>query len=285
MKKIFRHIHLWLSLPFGIVITITCLTGAILVFEKEITACVQHDLRFVEEVKDAPLPTDMLIQRVENVLPEGAVVTHVTTSTDPRRTYQMRISKPRNARIFVDPYTGEVKGRNARLPFFTQTLKLHRFLLGKRDAESGIFWGKTIVGISTLMLVIILLSGVVLWWPKSKKAFRNLTTIHINRGWHRFWYDLHVVGGMYVLVFLLAIAITGLTWSFPWFRTAFYAIFGSLPRGLVYAIHVGSWGGMFTRILTFIAALIGATLPLTGYYLWIKRLITKRKKRCEKKIL
>ena len=38
MKKFFRKLHLWVSVPFGIVITITCFTGALLVFEKEITA-------------------------------------------------------------------------------------------------------------------------------------------------------------------------------------------------------------------------------------------------------
>jgi len=48
-------------------------------------------------------------------------------------------------------------------------------------------------------------------------------------------------------------------------------------RGWIYSVHVGNWGGMFTRILTFIAALLGAALPLTGYYLWIKRLIKVRK--------
>ena len=35
---------------------------------------------------------------------------------------------------------------------------------------------------------------------------------------------------------------------------------------------MGSWGGLFTRILWFIAALFGSTLPITGYYLWIRRL-------------
>ena len=36
MKKFFAKIHLWLSIPFGIIIAIVCLTGAILVFETEI---------------------------------------------------------------------------------------------------------------------------------------------------------------------------------------------------------------------------------------------------------
>ena len=43
-------------------------------------------------------------------------------------------------------------------------------------------------------------------------------------------------------------------------------------RGWIYSMHVGSWGGLLTRLLWFVAALLGATLPLTGYYLWIRRL-------------
>ena len=49
--------------------------------------------------------------------------------------------------------------------------------------------------------------------------------------------------------------------------------------GWFYSLHIGSWGGLFTRILSFLAALLGATLPLTGYYLWVKRLYGKRKSR------
>ena len=46
-------------------------------------------------------------------------------------------------------------------------------------------------------------------------------------------------------------------------------------RSGVYMVHTGSWGGIITRILNFLAALIGATLPLTGYWLWIRRLTRK----------
>lgn len=46
-------------------------------------------------------------------------------------------------------------------------------------------------------------------------------------------------------------------------------------RGWIYSIHTGSLGGFITRILWFIAALLGASLPLTGYYIWIKHLMRK----------
>jgi uncharacterized iron-regulated membrane protein len=47
--------------------------------------------------------------------------------------------------------------------------------------------------------------------------------------------------------------------------------------GWFYSLHTGSWGGLLVRVLYFLAALLGATLPLTGYYLWIKRLYGKKK--------
>ena len=48
-------------------------------------------------------------------------------------------------------------------------------------------------------------------------------------------------------------------------------------RGWFYAFHTGSWGGVWTKLLYFLAALIGATLPLTGYYLWWKRTSNRAK--------
>ena len=47
-------------------------------------------------------------------------------------------------------------------------------------------------------------------------------------------------------------------------------------RGWIYAIHTGSWGGLLTRILWLLGALLGASLPLTGYYIWIKHLRKKK---------
>jgi uncharacterized iron-regulated membrane protein len=44
----------------------------------------------------------------------------------------------------------------------------------------------------------------------------------------------------------------------------------------IYETHVGKWGGIWTRIVTFLAVLVGATLPITGYYLWVKRLRRQR---------
>ena len=388
MKKAFRKIHLWLSVPFGLIITVICLSGAALVFEDEVTELCRRDLYYVEKVSGAPLPVEYLIEKVAGTLPDSVAVTGVSISSDAERAYQVNLSKPRRASVYVDQYTGEVKGRHERAPFFLTMFKLHRWLLDGMKPDGGIFWGKMIVGVSTLMFVFVLISGIVIWWPRTKKALKNSLKITVGKGRRRFWYDLHVAGGMYALVLLLAMALTGLTWSFSWYRTGFYKVFGvemkqraghgalqtvhcalqtahgtpqtahggksgrnsseegrgnrehtspyacwqqvyeelkarnagykqitvsngsasvsferfgnqraadryafnpqdgeitevtlykdtdasGKMRGWIYSVHVGSWGGIFTRILTFIAALLGGTLPLTGYYLWLRRI-------------
>lgn len=360
--NIIKKIHLWLSIPFGLVISITCFTGAMLVFEKEITAAVSEEINRVEPIGN-PLSVDELASTVATTLTEDVKVTGVTFTDDPTQAYQVSLSKPHRASVYVNQYTGEILGQYERLPFFTTMFRMHRWLMDTRPNDGGLFWGKIIVGISTLVFVVILISGLIVWLPRNRKMLKNRLKISYTKGWSRFWFDLHVAGGFYVLVVLLAMALTGLTWSFPWYRTVFYKVLGvelqasnvtsnsnkrgdsvkqanvlpfanwqkacdevvrlrpeyskvsvkkgevtvsvarlgnqratdkykfdfntgeiidvemykdsnkqSKIRGWIYSVHVGSFGGMFTRILAFLSALFGASLPLTGYYLWIKRL-------------
>ncbi len=402
MIKIFRKIHLWLSVPFDVFITLVCFSGAMLVYEPETTQSVRHDLYYVDEVKAAPLSIDSLMARVQAMLPDSVQAMSITVCPGPDRTWQVALSKPRRASVFVDPYTGEVKGRNERLPFFDTMFRLHRWLLGpSQTADGGMPAGKWLVGTSVLMLVVILITGILMWLCNKHKPLRKSLTIKINKGWHRFWHDLHVAGGIYATIFLLAMALTGLKWSFGWYRSGFYGLFGvetsadgghhgSRPSGKdggrhdgrqggrdkgrgyghgrpdsqnaaetsrvvpnpsekpmfahwqqvfeqvakanaryrqitisdgtagvvpegrrslratdtydfdpqtgrltanrpyaeadrgthvragVYMVHTGSWLGWLTRLLNFLAALIGATLPLTGYYLWIKHHLRRR---------
>lgn len=401
MKKLFKKLHLWLSIPFGLIISIICLSGATLVFETEIMELCYPNRYFVNEVKEKTIPVEELLVTVAKTLPDSVAVTNITISSNPKRAYQVGLSKPRRAAVYVDQYTGEVKERAARAPFFTFMLRTHRWLLDSMKPEGGIFWGKMIVGTSTLLFVIILITGIVIWVPKTLKGLKNRLSISVRKGWRRFWYDLHVAGGMYALIFLLAMALTGLTWSFSWYRTGFYKVFGvetrqggghghgaqqpqqgerpegrderanreggerpegrgersdrrriertfmywqevynqlnelnpdnkqisiskgsanvtfdrfgnqrgsdrytfdtatgeitesslykdqpksGKIRGWIYSVHVGSWGGLLTKILTFLAAILGAALPLTGYYLWIKKGAKRKRRRRELEI-
>lgn len=397
MIKLFRKIHLWLSVPFGIIVSLICFSGAMLIFEPEITRALRSDVYYVSSVGESPLPMDELMETAKATLPDSVSITGVTVFEDASRTYQVNLSKPRRASIFIDQYTGEITGRYERIGFFSTMFKLHRWLLDSANPHGeGLKIGKLFVGISTLVFVIALISGVVIWWPRARKNLKRSLSISFSNGWKGFWKGLHVAGGMYALIFVLAMALTGLTWSFDWYRSAFYAVCGveytprnfnqaktsdsndngekrdregrcgghyhggearhedgtghkgrghrhsefgrwqevyealkaqnpeapqitigsekatvtlrdtgngrasdryefnrrsgelSLVtkyadvneadklRGWIYSIHTGSLGGLFTRILWLLGALIGASLPLTGYYIWIKRLLKKK---------
>jgi uncharacterized iron-regulated membrane protein len=411
MRKFLQKIHLWLAVPFGLIIFLTCFSGAMLVFEPEIHKLANHDIYYVSEVKEQAIPLETLMKGVAATLPDSVQVTGVTVSDNPELAYQVSLSKPKRASLFVDQYTGKITGMYERGAFFKNMFFLHRWLLdGGNPKEGGVFHGKLIVGISTLMFVIVLITGIIIWIYRARKSFKRSLKIMTGNGKVLFYKSLHVAGGMYVVVFLLAIALTGLTWSFDWYRTGFYKVFGveqteqqhgehgergerggkgerghghgrpehsehsehsekhhrghgrgehsdantgasqqvyadvwtsftnwqsvydtvktqnpNAPsitisegsaqvslgnygnnraadtytfnkktgeitgtqkyadtekadkmRGWIYAVHTGAWGGIIGRIIAFLAALFGATLPLTGYYIWIKRLRNKR---------
>ena len=108
--------------------------------------------------------------------------------------------------------------------------KLHRWLMDVPPQKGDKTVGKTIVGVTTLVFVAILISGVVIWIPQTKKALKNRLQVSCNKGWRRFWYDSHVSLGFYTTLFLLVMALTGLTWSFTWYRTAVYGRYRNSPQ-------------------------------------------------------
>ena len=225
MKKFFAKIHLWLSIPFGIIIAIVCLTGAILVFEAEILEFCYPSRYFVKEIKSEPLSPATLMDTARGQLPDSIKINGIRVSSDPKRTYQL-ILPGKKAACFINPYTGEITGIDDGKGFFMKIMRLHRWLLDEYKRDGSFAWGKTIVGYSTLVLAIIIISGLVIWYPRNKKALKNRLKIKTKAGWFRFLYDLHVSGGFYAALLLLILALTGLTWSFGWYRDAFYTAFG-----------------------------------------------------------
>ncbi|MDD2951762.1 MAG: PepSY-associated TM helix domain-containing protein [Parabacteroides sp.] len=225
MKRFFEKVHLWLSIPFGIIIAIVCLTGSILVFETEILEVCYPSRYFVKEVKGEPLSPAALIESARQQLPESVQIKGIRVSSDPKRTYQL-VLPGKKAAGFIDPYTGEVTGMDDGQGFFMKTMRLHRWLLDEYKRDGSFSWGKSIVGYATLVLAIILISGMVLWYPRNKKVLKNRLRVKTRAGWFRFFYDLHVSGGFYASLLLLVFALTGLTWSFDWYQNAFYNVFG-----------------------------------------------------------
>ena len=145
MKKFFAKIHLWLSIPFGIIIAIVCLTGAILVFETEILELCYPSRYFVKEVKGEVLSPAVLMSAAGQQLPDSIKINGIRVSSDPKRTYQL-ILPGKKAACFINPYTGEITGIDDGKGFFMKMMRLHRWLLDEYKRDGSFAWGKTIVG-------------------------------------------------------------------------------------------------------------------------------------------
>lgn len=278
MKKFFAKLHLWLSVPFGIVIAIVCITGAILVFEDEIKELSNHDRYFVNERREKTLTPEQLVHEARKVLPDSINVTGLRVFGEGDRNWRLYVDKGNS--YYINPYTGHLAGEDTGNEFIRTTTRLHRFLLHSYRYGVDTPWGKMIVGYSTIAFVFILISGIVIWFPMNRKMLKNRLKVNIHRGGFRFWYDLHVAGGFYASLFLLAMALTGLTWSFKWYRTAFYTALGGAPTQSSYRnsqdeaslIDYARWnqvcaeiGGKYTRFKS-ITITDGSVSVSTNYY-------------------
>lgn len=228
MKKIFKKIHLWLSVPVGLIISVICLTGATLVFEKEITrACSPHLYIVKNEECSKPLKPSEIITRVCQQTGDTLEISTLQIAINPKEAWMVSFTNAGQRQLSVNPYSGEINGWVEGNAFFQTIRKLHRWLLDAPAQKGASSTGKTIIGITTLLMIVILVSGIILWWPRTRKSLHNRLKVSCSKGSFRFWYDSHVSLGFYATLFLLVMALTGPTWSFRWYRTGFYALFGA----------------------------------------------------------
>ncbi|MDR3108066.1 MAG: PepSY domain-containing protein, partial [Planctomycetaceae bacterium] len=249
-RRFFYEIHLWLGIISGIAVFLVCLSGTILVFRDEINRLANPGKFYVSvPVGAKKLPIDDIIAKVEAenqgkkitsmTIPEQANRTLIVMLSQPMRSGERREGRPRGGHGFgqivcVNPYTGETvanggEGTPNLDRFFMSMLQLHRNLWISYKLESfgpRATFGGLIVGIATIIFVIVVLSGFVLWLPRTWKAFTLWKAwkpgflIRVRKGFWLFLYDIHNTAGFYMLIPLLIFALTGLCWSFGWYRDA-----------------------------------------------------------------
>lgn len=216
LRKFINDVHLWLGLGSGIILFLVCLSGTALTFEKEVKALFTSELKVGSGTN--PIEIEAL---AENLKAEGAV-NSVTIDHNPSEPYKFSVkTSPEDRRgttYFVDQYTGEFSLAPASPldGFFMSMFRLHRWLL--LDTEIG----RPIVGIATIIFFFIALSGVVLWFPKKMK-WKNMKAgfkIKTSANWKRINHDLHNTLGFYACIFLVIMTLTGLFWSFEWYKEA-----------------------------------------------------------------
>ncbi len=385
-RRVNNWLHLWLGLISGIIVLIVCITGCIWVFNEEITALMEPETKVAYQ--DKPVLQPSQLAAVGHKLFPDMVAGYAQYQQG--RAVTLSLKKPgANQRrgggvtLKLNPYTGKVIKTEIRkkgdVDFFRFILNGHRFLWLPYNI------GRPIVNYGTLIFVILLITGLVWWYPKKwNKSTRDKSfKVKWNASFKRLNIDLHNVFGFYSLLFLAAIALTGMVYGIKWYsdglywvttggekagefrriqsdslmagklytpekaidlawnkvisrhprsmgfyysypdssdakaviymtvyptkgqfynsqaytfdqhtlkefpRTDAYAMdyqkagFGVKLRKMNYDIHVGSILGFPGKVLAFLASLIGASLPVTGFLIWYNRKFKKKGKNKE----
>uniref|UniRef100_UPI0039A481AD PepSY-associated TM helix domain-containing protein n=1 Tax=Ornithobacterium rhinotracheale TaxID=28251 RepID=UPI0039A481AD len=377
-KKIIGKLHLWFGMLIGLLIFIISITGALYVFKDEVQNYLRKDVIYHKEANienKKTLPLKLLEQKVDAQTKIPYPVHWATIPLDKSKSYEFHYYE-RNPNAwnyfdefiiyktaYVNPFTGKVLGvYDEKMGFFNIVKFIHWSFLLKSS------WGAYLVGIPVLIFVFMLISGIILWWPKNKKAQKQRIWFQWKniKSWRRKNYDLHAILGFYSSFIALIIAITGIFYSFLFVKTLIYFIFSGgetaypffkehkttspiemksdhtldkvaqqveelFPKAYTYSldfgnehsddhqhpnlsvyvkelpysyhknnlvafdensgellnihrhsdknfgekviaanydIHVGAIGGIWTKILAFIASLICASLPITGFLVW-----------------
>ncbi len=234
MKRSFRKIHLLLALPFGIILFNLFCTGTILVFEDEWLHILKPSRYYVEELKDKKISLEKLIPAISNQLPDSIQIESLTISSDKTENYTFGIKGIKHGEIKVDQYSGKIKDLNTHPEdrFFRTVRRLHRWLLLPHE-KNKISWGRIITGVSVISFLFIIISGIIIWIPKNKKNLKKHLKIKWKAGGFRRWFDMHRATGIYTAIFLLTFCLTGLTWSFQWYKNGVYKILGA-EQNMIY---------------------------------------------------
>ena len=203
MRKTMLKLHLWLGLPAAAVLLIVSLTGALLVFEKDLDRAWHPEAW--KTSAGAPQSLDTLAVAARAAVP-GRDLQQVRLTAGEGQPVEFRFTKGRHVRI--DAVSGETLGtRSNESSFFGIVEKIHTSLVAGEI-------GKWIVGLSTVALIALLGTGLFLWWPKQWRMLKNAVTLALSRKGRAFHFNLHNTLGFWSALPLLLIALTGTVMAF-----------------------------------------------------------------------
>lgn len=215
VRRAVLMLHLTLGLAVGALLALTALTGSLLVFYVDIDRVLTPEL-VVPAGHGEALPLDRVVQALREAHPTRSGGWRLELPHGPDHPIMARYMKPQETAgksfaplmVAVNPYSGEVLssrfwGRTA----MTWVYDLHYLLLA---GDSG----RTVLTLGGIGSLLVLASGVYLWWPAAGKWGRALRP-RLRSGFVRQVFDIHVLAGVYGLVVLLPLIVTGVVMEQP----------------------------------------------------------------------
>lgn len=223
-RQLWFQTHWFIGITAGLVLAVMGLTGALYSFQPEIIRLANPRAAEYARFDAAPLPIDELVRRLqahgEGRRMELLQLRHrqaglVLWDTPPGEARMLRRFDPGTGVLLAQD---EIHGR----AFFDFVIRLHRYLTAGDT-------GKAVTGASTLALLVSCLTGLYLRWPRKPLQWRAWLTLDWMRKGRSFQWDLHAVAGTWCLLLYLLFALTGLWWSYDWYRNGLRRMMGETP--------------------------------------------------------
>ena len=196
-KTLFR-VHGWLGLNTGLLLFVICFSGSIATVSSEIDRMVDPAMRV--DVLDAPYNWTAMHESLREAFPRGSSL-GVYAPLEPGFAALAYVSLPtgETRKAYLNPYTGTLQGH-------TSFFNVHRFFRSFHRRFFDGYRGITLVTLMGFVLLASAVSGLVFYRGWIKQLF----TLRGRRGRRLLWSDLHKTGGIWVLLFTLLIALTGI---------------------------------------------------------------------------
>lgn len=261
LKKIWGYIHLWGGLGSGIVVLIVSITGCIFVFEEEIRNITQAEFRFVEPQNKAKISLVQATTVIHTQYP-NLKIDQIRLYSDPKRSIiaklvenkvkkskdkdevqkgkQEKEMEVKKTTLSLNPYTGAIIGTwNMDKDFLHFVEEMHTsLLLGEV--------GKWIIKINIVLFLFMLVSGLVLWFPRKKNQMRTAFKMKFNTKFQLLNYNFHNVFGFYFLLPLFLVTFTGIWWAIKPVQKGVYAILGEKMKEPKKSISTFEEGKIFS---------------------------------------
>lgn len=243
LRRIWR-MHFWVALFAAPALVVLACSGLVILYSQPLDAWLNRDL-FVVSQGPQQVPLDAQVATAEQHVGADYSVDAVTPPSESGRSTRVDFLAPDApeypagegdlTQVFVDPYTGEYLGQRTQLSGLVGWAnQLHRMFgndgpqvqlpsLGHMIAPSAYPDATIPVGIGNLWMeltavwiLVLLASGIYLWWPRALEAAKPLFKIRWRRAERVRWRDLHALTGVVVAVILVGYVLSGMTWSRYW---------------------------------------------------------------------
>ncbi|NER60098.1 PepSY domain-containing protein, partial [Pseudomonas sp. MAFF212428] len=191
--------------PFMILLAVT---GIIYLFKPQLDPLLYRPLMVVEAGHHQH-SADSLLHTVQAAYPRGHVSQYLPPVAAERSAQFVVNDSGRELNVFIDPYSGNLLGeQDATYNLQAVARALHGELmigtLGDRLVELAAGWG-----------IVLVVSGLYLWWPRGK-ASAGVLWPRLNARGRLLWRDLHAVSGFWGAALLLFMLLSGMTWTGFW---------------------------------------------------------------------